>query len=64
MTDVLVPLLVVLPILVLLARIAFIPNGLTFEDLLRRTDLEWPRGVQEEEPRPWHLERLGPRPRD
>jgi hypothetical protein len=62
MIDALVPILV-LSILVLLARIVFIPNGVTFEDLLRRTDLAWPRGVQEEEPRPWHLECLKPRSR-
>jgi hypothetical protein len=61
MDPMLVALLVALPILVVLARIVFIPNGVTFEDLLRRTDLAWPRGVQEEEPRPWHLERLEPR---
>ena len=58
MDSPLVALLVVVPILVVVVRIAFIPNGITFEDLLRRTDLAWPRGVQEEEPRPWHLERL------
>jgi hypothetical protein len=63
MDSPLVALLIVVPMLVLVARIAFIPNGVTFEDLLRRTDLAWPRGVQEEEPRPWHLERLKPRSR-
>ena len=49
--------------LLILARVAFVPNGISFEDLLRRTDLDWPRGVQEEEPVPWHLERLRPRSR-
>jgi hypothetical protein len=44
-----------------LGPIAFIPNGITFDDLLRRTDLEWPRGVQEEEPVRWHVDRLRPR---
>jgi hypothetical protein len=63
MDSLLVALLVVVPILAVLARIAFVPNGVTFEDLLRRTDLAWPRGVQEEEPPPWHLERLEPRSR-
>ena len=46
-----------------LARFAFVPNGVSFEDLLRRTDLDWPRGVQEEEPVRWHVERLHPRSR-
>jgi hypothetical protein len=46
-----------------LARVAFIPNGVSFDDLLRRTDLDWPRGVQEEEPVRWHVERLHPRSR-
>ena len=51
------------PIVIALARIVFPRNGISFEDLLRRTDLEWPRGVQEEEPVPWHVERLQPRSR-
>ena len=55
--------LVVAPILVFLGRIAFVPNGISIEDLLRRTDLDWPRGVQEEEPVRWHIERLQPRSR-
>ena len=50
-------------LLVFLGRIAFIPHGISFEDLLRRTDLDWPRGVQEEEPVRWHVERLHPRSR-
>ena len=41
--------------------ILFVPSGVGFEDLLRRTDLAWPRGVQEEEPVRWHTERLHPR---
>jgi hypothetical protein len=61
MELVIVALLVLSPIVILLGRIAFIPNGITFDDLLRRTDLEWPRGVQEEEPVRWHVERLQPR---
>jgi hypothetical protein len=43
--------------------ILFVPSGVGFEDLLRRTDLAWPRGVQEEEPAPWHLDRLRPHTR-
>lgn len=53
--------LILTPVLVFLGRIVFIPNGIGFEDLLRRTDLDWPRGVQEEEPVRWHVERLHPR---
>jgi hypothetical protein len=63
MELVLVALLVLSPMLIFLGRIAFIPNGISFEDLLRRTDLDWPRGVQEEEPVRWHVERLQRRPR-
>jgi hypothetical protein len=55
--------LVLAPLVIFLGRIAFIPNGVTFDDVLRRTDLEWPRGVQEEEPVRWHVERLHPRSR-
>jgi len=53
--------LVVITILIVLARTVFAPNGLSLEDLLRRTELDWPRGVQEEEPVRWHTERLHPR---
>jgi hypothetical protein len=53
--------LVVVTILIVLARTVFAPNGLSLEDLLRRTELDWPRGVQEEEPVRWHTERLHPR---
>jgi len=42
------------------ARVLLIPGGVTIDDLFRRTDLEWPRGVQEQEPEPWHFERLTP----
>ena len=48
---------------VILRRTVFRPDGVTFDDLLRRTDLDWPRGVQEEEPVRWHVERLHPRAR-
>jgi len=53
--------LVVVSILIVLARTVFAPDGVGFEDLLRRTELEWPRGVQEEEPVRWHTVRLHPR---
>jgi len=44
--------------------ILFVPSGIRFEDLLGRTDLAWPRGVQEEDPAPWHLDRLRPHIRE
>ena len=52
---------VVTSILVFFGRILFRPNGISIEDLLRRTDLDWPRGVQEEDSVRWHTERLHPR---
>ena len=61
--DVLLIALVIAVALVGLARFVFTPTGVGFEDLLRRTDLDWPRGVQEEEPVHWHVERLQPRSR-
>ncbi len=42
------------------ARALLIPNDVTVDDLLTRTDLAWPRGVQEEEPVRWRIERLTP----
>jgi hypothetical protein len=44
----------------LVARVILIPGDVTIDDLFRRTDLEWPRGVQEQEPEPWRFERLTP----
>jgi len=58
--ELLIAALVLIPIVVLVGR-TLVPNGIGFEDLLRRTELEWPRGVQEEEPVRWHTERLHPR---
>lgn len=46
-----------LPALLLL-RVLFGPGGVSMEDLLSRPDLAWPRGVQEEEPICWRIERL------
>jgi len=56
-------LVILVPILVLFARIVLVPNGITFEDLLRRTDLDWPRGIQEEEPIAWKFDRRRPHSR-
>jgi len=53
----LVALLLVVPVLVAVARTLFVP-GITVDDLLLRTDLSWPRGVQEAEPVPWRLDLL------
>jgi len=54
-------LLIVSPILFVLARALFGP-GVTVDDILLRPDLAWPRGVQEEEPAPWRLDRIHPGP--
>jgi hypothetical protein len=54
-------LLLAIPIAIgalVVARALFFPGGVTFDDLWRRPDLAWPRGVQEEEPVPWRTERL------
>jgi hypothetical protein len=59
MDPVLVLLVVVSPILFTIARTAFGP-GVTVDDILQRTDLAWPRGVQEEEPVAWRFDRPAP----
>ena len=52
------------PLALLLLRIFLIPDGASLEDLIvPRMDFEWPRGVQEEEPVRWQVERLTPRDR-
>jgi hypothetical protein len=60
MELVIVALVLFSPVLVFLGRIVFRADGITFEDLLRRTDIAWPRGVQEEDSVRWHVERLRP----
>ena len=59
MDPVLVLLVLLSPILFTIARALFAP-GVTVDDILQRTDLAWPRGVQEEEPVAWRLDRLAP----
>jgi hypothetical protein len=55
-------LFVFMPLALLLVRIVVIPDGARLEDLIvPRMDFEWPRGVQEEEPVRWQVERLTPR---
>ena len=50
------------PLALLLLRIFVIPDGASLEDLIvPRMDFDWPRGVQEEEPVRWQVERLTPR---
>ena len=44
-------------VLVVMGRALFVPR-ITADDLFQRTDLAWPRGVQEEEPVAWQLDRL------
>jgi len=49
------------PLALLLLRIFVIPDGASLEDLIvPRMDFEWPRGIQEEEPVRWQVERLTP----
>lgn len=60
-TLVVAALFAALPLLLLVGRIRFVPDGTELADLFtRQDDLAWPRGVQEEDPRPWRLERLTP----
>ena len=57
-------LVAVSPLALLIIRIFVIPDGVSLEDLIApSSDLEWPHGVQEEEPIPWHPELLTPRDR-
>jgi hypothetical protein len=47
--------------LLLVVRMAIVPEGVGFEDLFGiRSDVDWPRGVQEEEPVRWRSECLTP----
>ena len=52
-------LLLLSPVLFKLARAMF-GSGVTIDEMLQRPDLAWPRGVQEEEPVAWRLDRLAP----
>jgi hypothetical protein len=57
-------LIVVTPLALLILRIFVIPDGASLEDLIAPPlDMEWPYGVQEEEPIPWRTELLTPRDR-
>lgn len=47
------------PLLMLGLMILIAPSGVDLDDLFGlHTDLPWPRGVQEEDPVPWRLDRL------
>ena len=47
--------------IVLILRIFVISDGASFEDLVvPRNDMDWPPGVQEEDPLPWRPELLTP----
>jgi hypothetical protein len=49
------------PMIVLILRIFVISDGASFEDLIvPRYDMDWPRGVQEEDLVPWRPELLTP----
>jgi hypothetical protein len=51
--------IVALATLILLLVKVIAPEGVVIDDLFRRpTDMDWPRGVQEEEPTPWRLDLL------
>jgi len=55
-------LFVLTPLALLIVRIFVLPDGTSLEDLIAPPmDLEWPCGVQEEEPLHWQVERLSPR---
>ena len=57
-------LFVATPLVLLIVRIFVIPDGASLEDLIApRLDLDWPQGVQEEEPVPWQTEMLTPQDR-
>jgi hypothetical protein len=57
------PVILLVYALIILAVLKIIaPDGIDYEDVLQlHTDREWPRGVQEEEPVRWRLDRLSPR---
>jgi len=61
LADIGAMLVVFTPLALLLLRIFVIREGASLEDLIvPRADFEWPRGVQEEEPVRWQVERLTP----
>lgn len=54
--------IVAAPFALLVLRITRFRDGISLEDLFTRPDaMPWPRGVQEEEPVRWRIERLTPR---
>lgn len=58
-------LVVLFPLFMLVLLRIIAPDGVDTDSLLRLpSDLEWPRGVQEEEPVRWHVERLSRRESD
>ena len=59
LADIGAVLFVFTPLALILVRIFVIPDGASLENLLApRFDLEWPHGVQEEEPIRWRTELL------
>ena len=57
------PLDIVFYLLIILAVLRIVaPNGIDLDSMLQLPmDREWPRGLQEEEPVRWQVERLSPR---
>jgi hypothetical protein len=59
LTNVVAVLFVLAPLTLLLIRIFVVPDGTSLDHLIPPPrELEWPRGVQEEEPVRWRIERL------
>lgn len=61
LSNVAAVLVVVSPLALLLIRIFAVPDGVSLDDVIPPLrELEWPRGVQEEEPVRWRVERIRP----
>jgi hypothetical protein len=61
LTNLAAVLIVVAPLALLLVRIFMVPDGVSLADLIPPPrELDWPRGVQEEDPVPWRVEHLTP----
>jgi hypothetical protein len=59
LSNVAAVLVVISPLALLLLRLFVVPDGVSFDDLIPPLqDVYWPRGLQEEEPVRWRIERL------
>src|SRR4029079_12030953 len=60
LSNVAAVLVVISPLALLLVRLFAVPDGVSLDDVIPPLqELEWPRGVQEEEPVRWRVELLG-----